>query len=149
MAQGPQQQTGTHQIWVVFAVLPQIGCNLQQIFFFCPSKMPLPEFLILSLCCHLQVIKGKEKKRKKAVVLFLSVSWALLSVVHGWIMWQRRNFRSFTGTKKFLFHIQITLYLLGSSKNSKLFGAKMQLNMVLCSSRHCIDVLTKILRKFK
>lgn len=63
---------------MVFAVLPQIRCNLQQLFCF---SLPLPEFLILSLCCQLQVIKGKEKKRKKFVAPFFPVSWALLDTV--------------------------------------------------------------------
>lgn len=131
MAQGPQQQTGNHEIWVVLAVLPLISCNLQQVFLLLHA---FACFLILFLCCKLQVIKGKEKKGKEVVARFLPVSWALPRVVCGWTVWQKRNPRSFPATKQSLSHIQITSYLLCSSKSSKPFGAKKQLNMVLCSS---------------
>ena len=130
MAQGPQQQTGTHEIWVVLAVLPLISYNLQQVFLLLNAFACC---LILFLCCQLQVIKGKEKKGKEVVALFLPVSWALPRVVHGRTMGQRRNLRAFPATKQSLSHIQITSYLLCSSKNSELFEAKMQPSIVSCS----------------
>lgn len=130
MAQGPQQQTGTHEIWVVLAVLPLISCNLQQAFLLLNAFACC---LFLFLCCQLLVIKGKERKGTEVVTLFLPVSWALPRVVHGQTMGQRRNLRAFPATKQSLSHIQTTSYLLCSSKNSELFEAKMQPSVVLCS----------------
>lgn len=117
----------------------------------CSKSSASPKCLCLnfSFCpcvVSCRLLRGKEKKGKKAVALLFPVIWALLSMVHVWIVWQRRNLRSFPATKKFLSHIQITSHLLSSSTNSKLSGPKMQLNMVLCSSKHRIDVLIKILR---
>lgn len=104
-----------------------------------------PKCLCLSFSfCPCRLLRGKKLNEKSFALLF-PVSWALLSVVHGWIMWQRTNLRCFPATKKLLSHIQITSYLLSSSEGSKLFGAKMQLIMFFCST----DVLIKILRKCK
>lgn len=97
MAQGPQQQPGTHEIWVALAVLPLISCNLQQVF------LLLHAFVcFLICCCQLQIIKGKEKKGKEVVALFLPVCWALPRVVRGWTRWQRRNLTSYPATSHFL-----------------------------------------------
>lgn len=105
-------------------------------------------FLILSTCYQLQVIKGKEKKKeKKLYPCSLSPGHCSVSYMVG-SCGKGETWSIFLLPKKLLSHIQITSYLLCSSK-TKRFGTKMQLNTILCNSKDSTDVLIKILRKFK